>query len=343
MTGDLPRQLRELSENCGRLGSPLYAGLLAQVAEDVAARGPLARVLAGHEADPAGAAVGLRLLGTVHRLVLEGVAPELAAYYPSVGGTADPAGAWPALRRLVSARADEIRAGLTHPPQTNEVGRSAALAGALLHLLARAPLPVRLHEIGASAGLNLRVDRFHFGGVADWGPPESPVRLDDAWHGAAPPVDAPLRVVERLGYDLAPVDPGTLEGRRRLTAYVWADQTDRLARLRGAFEVAAAVPAVVERASAADAVRRLRLAPGAWTVLWHSVVWQYLDRAEKEIVRERLAALGARADTDAPLAHVTFEPRAHGEATYPVVIRAWPGRERLLGRAPPHGLPVTWE
>ena len=54
------------------------------------------------------------------------------------------------------------------PPQTNEVGRSAALLAGLFDVVAATGQSrIRLLEIGASAGLNLLVDRFRFEG-AGW-------------------------------------------------------------------------------------------------------------------------------------------------------------------------------
>jgi hypothetical protein len=96
---------------------------------------------------------GLRLLGAVHRLVLQGRAPELAAFYPSVGGQGRAADAWPAFRRTLAAHRDEVRALLDRPVQTNEVGRAAALYGGLLVAAAgesafERPVNVRLLELG---------------------------------------------------------------------------------------------------------------------------------------------------------------------------------------------------
>src|SRR5215210_7259838 len=106
------------AEACLELGSPLYAALLANVAEDVLGGGASASVLAGHEDDPRSSALPLRLLGGVHRLVLERRAPELALFYPSVGGRADAEAAWPALRAVLQQHRDELHAGLHQPPQT---------------------------------------------------------------------------------------------------------------------------------------------------------------------------------------------------------------------------------
>lgn len=341
--------IRSQAEYCDSLGSPFYAVLLRHVADDVESGGPAARVLAGHEDDPGPSALAVRLMGSVHRLVLDGSAPALTPHYPSVGGDGDAEAAWPGFRDLLDSRAPALRELLGQPPQTNEVGRAAALIGGLQHVLAWRAAPLRLTEIGASGGLNLRADRFRLE-LADGravGPAGSPVVLRDAWRGNLPPVSGRPEVVARFGCDRSPLDPTTSDGRLLLTAYVWADQHERLDRLRGALAVAAEVPAVVERATAGEFVRRLALVPGTTTVLWHSVMWQYLDHDERAEVSARLAQLGAEADADAGLAHLSLEPRRRtpeAEHEFLVVLRTWPGgEERVLGRAQPHGVPVDWE
>jgi hypothetical protein len=342
------RRLRWQAAACRDMGSPLYASLLDHVADDVLGGGPCADVLAGHEEDPGPSALALRLMGAVHRLVLERRAPQLAKFYPSVGGTADDEGSWPAFRNLVSEQRDDLRRLLDRPPQTNEVGRAASLVGGLLHVVDRWSGPVRLFEIGASAGLNLRADSFRVEltdgtGV---GPVDSSVVLRDPWRGHRTP-DVPLHVVERRGCDTEPVDPTTEDGRLRLTSFVWPDQLERLERLRGALQIAAQVPAPVLRQSARDFVADLQLAPGTTTVVWHSIMWQYLDDRERSDVEARLEALGDTADADARLAHLALEPRRRtpsADLEILVVLRMWPGGdERILGSAPAHGLPTTWE
>jgi hypothetical protein len=341
--------VREQAEGCAALGSPLYAFLLQRVAENVESGGPAYDVLRGHEDDPGPSALALRLLGGVHRLVLERRAPALALTYPSVGGTGDPDAAWAALLPVLSDFAEELRGWLAQPPQTNEVGRAAALIGGLLHVAAADARPLRLVEIGTSAGLNLRADLFRIE-LADGravGPAASPVVLRDAWQGRLPPLDRALVVVERTGCDLAPVDPTTTEGRLLLTSYVWPDQLSRLERLRGALELAREVPATVVAAGAGDFLDRVELRQGTTTVVWHSVMWQYLDAAEQARVAARLDDLGAQASDRAGFVHLAFEPRRRATGTAHgclVVLRTWPGgAEQVLGRAEPHGIPTTWE
>jgi hypothetical protein len=341
--------LRHQARACAALGSPMYAELLDRVAADVAEGGPAREVLAGHEDDPGPSALGLRLLGSVHRLVLERRAGALAAFYPSVGGSWDPDAGWSAFRVLLHQQPAAVAAWLDRPPQTNEVGRAGALVGGLLRIGESHRLPVRLLELGASGGLNLRADRFAYvaDGVVVQGPADSPLRLEQPWRGR-PVVPWPdLQVVERLGCDTDPVDVATTEGRLRLTSYVWPDQLARLERLRRAFEVAGSVPAEVRPLDAVSFVRDVALREGTVTVLWHSVMWQYLPAEDRATVTALVEELGAAATPEAPFAHLYAEParRAPGaDHEFLVELQQWPGGERrVIGTTVGHGLPTTWE
>jgi hypothetical protein len=340
------RLLRWQADACRELGSPLYGDLLTHAADDLMAGGPTAEVLRGHFDDRLSSVLALRLLGGVHALALSGRAPELAAFYPSCGGIVESEpgspGAWIALRGILAGQSDTVRGWLDRPPQTNEVGRAAALLGALRHLAAAASMPIRLAEVGASAGLNLRADHFFVSGPAgQYGNPESPVRLAEGWQGTPLPLSR-IEVVERTGGDLAPVDPLSEQGRLTLTAYVWPDQAGRLTRLRGAFEVARQVPADLRAESASATVARLKLEPGSWTVLWHSIFRQYLSDVQRAELADGVAALGASATDSARFAYVYLEQSRAGGC--PVTLTTWPGGHRqVLGTAPAHGLPVRWQ
>ena len=339
--------LRSQGRFCAASGSPMYGELFELVAKDVEAGGVFATILSGHEDDPSRHAVPLRLLGGLHRVVLDGRAPELRRWYPSTGGTWDAESAWPEIVGTAAHHWNSLRAALDQPPQTNEVGRSAALVGGLLCLNRESDFPVRLFEIGSSAGLNLRADHYRYR-FADgqWGPVDSRVTIDDAWHGALPP-EGGLRIVERHGFDIAPIDVTVADGEMTVLSYVWPDQDARLGRLRGAIEVARHVPAGLKRQRAADAVDGLTLADGALTVLWHSITWQYLSAEERDAVRAGVGALAGRADRRSPFAHLTLEPARDGPGTpirFVVRARSWPGGElKILGECHPHGPPVNWQ
>lgn len=345
MTG-LVERLRLQADSCREAGSPLTADLLAGAADDVLAGGPTARLLEPLADDPPGSVPPLRLAGALHRLVLERRAPGLALHYPSVGGT--PGAVWPAARDVVEDQLDALHGLVARPVQTNEVGRSSALLGGLLHAAAGTGLPVRLLEIGASGGLNLLVDRYahEVGEGVVLGDAASPVRLHRPWLGPPPPL-GPLEVVERRGCDPAPLDPRSTEDRLTLTSYVWGDHLARFERLRAALQVAAQDAVPVERLPASEFLAR-ELAeprPGVVTVVWQSVVRQYLAPPERRAVGAVLAEAGARASRGAPLAHLTMEPERFttGEFRFPLLLRTWPaGRTRVLGEAQGHGPPVVW-
>ena len=345
-TEHLLHMLRSQGRFCAGSGSPMYGELFELVAGDVEAGGVFATILSGHEDAPSRQAVPLRLLGGLHRLVLDGRASELRRWYPSTGGSWDAGNAWPGILNAAARHTDPLRGALHRPPQTNEVGRSAALIGGLLRLNHGSDLPIRLFEIGSSAGLNMRADQYHYRyGGGQWGPVDSPVTIDDAWHGAPPP-DGTVRIVERNGYDIAPIDVTGADGEMTVLSYVWPDQDARLDRLRGAIAVARNVPAGLERRTAADAVAGLTLADGALTVLWHSITWQYLSDDERAAVRDGIEALGAQAHARSPLAHLTLEPARDGPGApikFLVRARSWPGGgPAILGECHPHGPPVSW-
>lgn len=345
-TEHLLHMLRSQGRFCAASGSAMYGELFELVASDVAAGGVFATILAGREDAPSRHAVPLRLLGGLHRLVLDGRAPELRRWYPSVGGTWDAEAAWAVILGTAADHAESLRAALDQPPQTNEVGRSAALIGGLLRLNREIDLPVRLYEIGSSAGLNMRADHYQYrydGGR--WGPAGSPVTIDDAWRGALPP-GGTVRIVERTGYDIAPIDVTEPDGELTVLSYVWPDQAVRLERLRGAIAVARTVPAGLHRKTAGEAVGGLTLADGALTVLWHSITWQYLSDHERAAVRDGIEVLGAEAGAGSPFAHLTLEPARDGPGgpiKFLVRARRWPGGElAVLGECHPHGPPVNW-
>jgi len=298
-------------------------------------------ILDGHEDDPPLSMLALRLMGAVHRLVLRGDAPELAAHYPSAGGRPDDP--WPAFSSTLAGNAAELRILIEDPVQTNEPGRCAALLPGFLEVSERTGLPLRLLEVGASAGLNLRFDRYHYElpGRA-WGPRDSPLTLRAELTGAAP-LETGLAVASRAGCDARPIDPTSEEGRLTLASYLWADQPERLARLRAACTVAAETPVPVARASAAAWTNEAlaAAAPGTATVVFHSIVMQYLPDDERAEFESAVRAAGERAVATAPVAWLRMEPADVQMAELRLTL--WPGgRETLLASVGYHGDPVLW-
>ena len=324
----LAGRLRWQARGCDVLGSPFYARLLESATADLEAGGPVWDVLSGFETEDRGSAIGLRLLAPVHRKVLAGELAELDRHYPSTGGDGDATAAWPRFREFLEGNVAWMRKELQRPCQTNEVGRSAALLGGFLEVSHRTRKPLRILELGASAGLNLRWDRYYYQSVdGSWGDDSSPVQFTNSFE-VSPPLNYSSEVVERRGCDLNPIDPTSEEGALVLGSFIWADQLARLSLLDGAIEVAAQVPVEVERIGAADFLDRELATPrdDVATVVYHSVFMQYVADPE----RQRIASALARAD----VFYLRMEP------AYPLFeVRL---DDELLGTSHAHGTWVRW-
>jgi hypothetical protein len=324
---------------CGRLGSPIYAHMLVRAADDLERGGPVWRAVEPYIDKPFNFAHHLRLFGAAHRLALAGDAPELAAHYPSTGGDGDAEAGWRAFADLIAER--EIK--LDRAIQTNEVGRTAALLGGFLAVADQTGLGLRTLEIGASAGLNLRWDRFRYES-ADWafGDSASPARIPCEYEGGAPPLPAQVWVMERAGCDPAPIDATTEDGALTLQSFVWPEQLERLELLRAAIEVARRTPATVDQASAPDWLeeRLARERGGSATVVYHSIMWGYMTDDDRARITDTINATGERATTSEPLAWLRMEP---GADQADLTLTTWPGgEERLIAHAGYHGRPVKW-
>jgi hypothetical protein len=229
--------------------------------------------------------------------------------------------------------------------QTNEVGRAAPLASGMAVVATATGLPLRLLEIGSSAGLNLRLDRFYFeADGAHWGDAQSAVRFVDEWDGGAPPFVPATTIVSRRGCDLAPIDITQPGADVTLLSFVWPGQVERFGRLESALAIARAMPVDIDTEPVDTWLPAQLAAPvtGVATVVFHSIVWQYFPDSVRRAVVDTLAEAGARASGDAPLAWVRLEP-ADGMAYCELRCTTWPGAdERLLATAGFHAGRVRW-
>jgi hypothetical protein len=335
----------------GLATSPLYHRLLGVAIDDAERHGFCAEVLAQTPdgVDPVLDALPLRFLGGVHRLVLDGDAPDLARYYPSAGGhfePDDPQGdPGPVFLATVAEHRDRVVESLARTVQTNEVGRCASLLPGFLEVAASTGLPLRILELGTSAGLNLRWDHYRYDGGAGgtaWGRADAPLRFTDVYVDPLPRLDVAAVVVDRRGCDRNPIDAASADGAQLLRSFVWPDQLDRLAALNAALALAPLVPVDVDRADAAMWVSQQleRVVPGVATVLFQSIVWQYLPPETREAIRDAVKAAGAKATPDAPIAWLRMEPGKNPTKGAEVRLRQWPGEERLLAITGYHGRPV---
>ncbi len=338
---NLQSVLRHQAQACADLGSPFTARLLRLVAERLQPGTAIADRLLTWPGDigPSAQSVPLRLAGSLHGLVLSGTAPNLAAAYPPHGVDDDTL--WAAIVQSLQDHETTLQTWLNSPPQTNEVRRSACLI-AIGHWLGdRHGLPLILTEIGASAGLNLMWDHYALS-LPDQlrGPTDAALTLTPDWQGDLPP-NATVDIAERRGVDLNPLNPHAPEDALRLQAYIWPDQMDRMARTRAAIGVAQ-VPV-----DAADAIawlpQRLETPrPGHLHLIYSTIAWQYLPDAARAKGDTLIAAAGARATADAPLARFAMEADGQSPGAG-MTVQLWPGGAvHDMGRIDYHGRWIDW-
>lgn len=337
------QSLRRQAKACTDLGSPFTARLCILAAEHLTDETPAGAAILAWQGNPDGTAdaLALRLAGSLHALVQSGLDHELAEAYPPHAVSDEYL--WASVEAALVRNQAFILDRLKSAPQTNEVRRSSALLPAFLTIAAQTGKPLRLSEIGASAGLNLHWDRYAYKlGDVRWGGP-STVMLEPEWQGPSPP-SAQIKIIDRAGCDLNPLDPTSEADRLRLFSYIWADQTDRLQRTAAALAIGADTHIKVEKADAVDWLR-LRLVqahPGMTHVVYHTIAWQYLPADLKAEGEALFAEAGSLATSDAPLARLQLEAdgKPGGAA---IILTLWPtGETRELGRADFHGRWVKW-
>ncbi|MBK9070396.1 MAG: DUF2332 domain-containing protein [Myxococcales bacterium] len=198
------------------------------------------------------------LFAAVHDLLLSGMSHPLAAYYPSITATSLPADRTTIghFRDFCLSHRSQLTERIeTRHTQTNEVRRSIAL----LPIMQQMSLdgPIALVEVGASAGLNLLVDRYRYRyGVGAWvGAPDSSVAIECESRGHAVPFQVdPPRIGYRLGLDSHPLDATRADDARWLMACVWPEHLERQSLLSAALGVARTHP---PRLIAGDAIHAL--------------------------------------------------------------------------------------
>jgi hypothetical protein len=273
--------------------SPLYRALSRTVARtgqllDLAARGR------------PGQYPTFLFFGAVHLLLLRGADHPLARYYPSVAGdtalAADEAG--PALVSFGEKFAPELDAIIrTRLVQTNHVQRALALRLGLSMIAPAVAGPVHLIEVGTSAGLNLRFDRYGYrlGGRA-YGAAGSPVQLAADVDGGSPPpdLDTQPRVASVRGIDLSPVDVRDRDARDWLEALVWPENHHQRALLRRAMAEVAADPPAIWAGDVIDVLpaRAAELPAGETRVVFHAATRLHVPRDRRAAFDAAIRSLG---------------------------------------------------
>ncbi|MDR7335430.1 DUF2332 domain-containing protein [Roseateles asaccharophilus] len=354
-------ELRELLLRFGRDGcaqEPLYVALCAVAAENDRAVALLA------EAPPEQRKVNL-LLAALHERVLAGVAPALAAYYASAGGTRAPdAGLAAALDDCLRREWPTLLAHLRHgATQTNEVARGAAIWPALCTVAAATGArDLALLDLGCSAGLNLGVDRLHLRYRRDDGSwhergaahDGQAAEVEALWLGdAALPGEPAWRLAQRDGLDPAPIAVDDADGLRWLQACLWPHDARRRERLARAAAQLQTLPVTLTRADdciAAIAPWLAAVPAGRQPVLLTSWVLYYFSAADVARLRAEVDRLGLpwlcgelpALSARGPLPSLPGLPADESAASATLWTLCHRGQEQHLAWSHPHGRWVHW-
>lgn len=290
-------------------------------------------------------ALPLRVAGGLHHLFLSGEDKRLEPVY--AGLMTDQK----AIDALVAQMAEmydaRLMPWLDSPPQTNEAGRSASIMAGLLWLSERLGPKFELNELGASAGVNTMMDRYHYnlGGVTV-GPERTPMQIKPEWRGEAPPA-APIEIVAIRGCDVAPVDLSKPAQALRLKSYVWPEATERMVRIDAAIDLASDNPPDLVAMDAGAFVDERLAAPqdeSVTRVIFHSVMWQYMPVETRDQITSAMERAGNQATPEKPLAWIRLETNRE-TFRHELSVRYWPGHDEWvqLGEAHPHGAWVEWQ
>jgi hypothetical protein len=337
MNADILAHFNEQAMFCDAYGSPFTGQLIRRFAEDLGSGGPVAALVGDWRSNPRADVLSLRLAGALHAAALDGREPALAQLYPNGRAEWRMDDVWPVARAFLAREHDWVAQFISSAPQTNEVRRSIALLAGFLTFAKNWQGPIDMFEIGASAGLNLNWDRFHYTTQSwTWGE-ESPVEISTDWNGAPPPIEARPHVRHRAACDLNPLDINDPAQLLRLRAYIWPDQAERLARFDGAVEFARQAHVKVDRADAAVWLQQKlsERARDAATIVYHSIFLQYPPRESRAAIVAAIREAGEAATPDAPLAWVRLEPealtdRVRDSLRMVLDITTWPGGERRI-------------
>ena len=202
-------------------------------------------------------------------------------------------------------------------------------------------MPVMLSELGASAGFNLLLDRYNLNaGRALQSVEDSIITLSPEWMGAIPP-QQPLKIFDRAGVDINPLNPIDRLDYLRLLSYTWADQCDRLARIK---HIAPHQTTMVEQADAVDWLpnRLSKQRNGTLHFVFHTIALQYFPQESKDRSAYALAQAGDRATPERPLGYMSMEISDDLEGAK-LTLQLWPGGQvHDVGRADFHGRWVSW-
>jgi len=142
------------------------------------------------------------------------------------------------------------------------------------------------------------------------GDPSSSLRFMGEWFSNAP--DVPrigATAISKRGCDISPIDVARPDDEARLLSFVWPDQRLRLERLRSAISIAKTHRPAVDTASADEWIASQLARPSdRATLIFHSIVWQYLGTETQNRLKSAIHRAGEPATPTATIVWARMEP-----------------------------------
>ncbi|MFD3909972.1 DUF2332 domain-containing protein [Streptomyces sp. NPDC058603] len=288
------------------------------------------------------------LLGAIHHISRRGVQHPLATYFTGH-------------EELHQARADALltdfcrrharqitRIISTRSVQTNEVNRCAVLLPAFAALQQQLDeRPIRIVDVGASAGLNLLWDHYtyDYGGHRHRLPASDPdTVLSCEIKGATPPLSLDVtRFVQPVGIELNPVDVTDPEATEWLISLTWPEQTTRMRTLNSALALAARIPPTILAGRAEDHLATVVAETPADQHICFVFSWSIYQIFGSPGGRERLVDTLAELSRQRPLHEISIGHFGHD--TPRVITAAYDGgvtRSGIVAQCDVYGTWLDW-
>jgi hypothetical protein len=330
----LGERFKRFADEARSYAGPLYEALSLAISCD-----PDVLAVARHVRRPP---VPNVFFASVHFLLVEAPDHPLARFYGSLTEDVLPAAeAYAHFRDFVLSNEPGLVPLLeTRITQTNEVGRCSFLlpSFAAVHL-ARDGRPLALVDVGCSAGLHLRWDRYYYDyGAAQAGDPRAGVKINcELRGGGRPPV--PSRFPEcafRVGIDLHPVDLDDPTERRWFESLIWPEHAARRQLAAVAIAELRRDPPRIVRGDAVDvlAAQLLDVPPDAALVVYNSAALCQGGSVEQEAVGSILRDFSAGRLVDWLY--------CEGEEVVLRTLENGNARERKLANKDGHGRWLEW-
>lgn len=254
-----------------------------------------------------------------------------------------PNSSYATFRSRLIARPDLIREAIGRARiQTNDIARCAVFVPALAQMAG----PVSLIEIGASAGLNLMLDRYSYdysGHLLASAEPDPPV-ISCAFRGPMPrPVRLP-RIAWRAGIDLAPLNVSDSDHVRWLQSMLWPEETGRRDLLSAAIKIARRhSPCIVP----GDLLERLpevvrRAQKDTTVVVFDSHVLRYIEAPRRRELASLVKSLGVTWLSNETPDRMPWLPEADRAANQHDNFVLVQDGERVLAVADPYSGWLDW-